>query len=285
MLAAAVVRSCLVALVVVVLAQQPTGWYIPVVSLCSVPGVARHDACSLPSLRAIRGPGWCTTCMCPRILAWPLVGLWFRVSLYTSTDALFFMAASSCRGRFGKIRVPFPDAQHALALSLHCLVASNGTRHLPIMEVFLHTVQPLWLRFSGSIHNSHTLLLYGGPSLRTWYAQALTGRLPALVAPRTVAIGIASACPGMVPTTQGCPCLVRQGPTASAPLLIGTWRSVAPTHPSFTGRTVDLPRSLRTAVSALPAMVLSHGAGPWSLLPAATAQSAWPMTIGLFVPC
>ncbi|KAK8635070.1 hypothetical protein V6N13_022948 [Hibiscus sabdariffa] len=181
------------------------------------------------------------------------------------------------------------------------------------MEVFLHTVQPLWLRFSGSIHHSHTLLLYGGPSLRTWYVQALTGRLPALVAPRTAAIGIASACPGMVPTTQACslhyehnivtvscaswtsaPALLlgssrplprATSPTASAPLMIGTWRSVAPTHPSSTSRTVDLPRPLRTAVSALPAMVLSHGAGPWSLLPAATARSAWPMTIGLFVPC
>ncbi|KAK8985850.1 hypothetical protein V6N11_047343 [Hibiscus sabdariffa] len=156
-------------------------------------------------------------------------------------------------------------------------------------------------------------LLYGGPSLRTWYAQALTGRLPALVAPRTATIGIASACPGMVPISQArslhyersiatvsCaswpsapafswdrpgPCLVRQGPTASAPLWTGTWRSVVPTHPSTAGRTVDLPRPLHTAVSALPAMVFSHGAGPWSLLPAATARSAWPMTIGLFVPC
>ncbi|KAK8667646.1 hypothetical protein V6N13_007794 [Hibiscus sabdariffa] len=45
-------------------------------------------------------------------------------------------------------------------------------------------------------------LLYGAPSLRTWYAQALIGQLPALVAPRAATIGIASACPGMVPTSQ-----------------------------------------------------------------------------------
>ncbi|KAK8685822.1 hypothetical protein V6N13_124856 [Hibiscus sabdariffa] len=173
MLAAAVVRPCLVALVVVVLAQQPTGWCIPVVSLCSVPSVAGHDACILPSLRAIRGPGWCAACMCPRIFAWPQVGPWFRVSLYALNDALFLMAASSCRGRFGKIRVPFPDARHALALSLHRLVAGNGARHLPLMEVFLRTVQLLWLRFSGSIHHSNTLaalcdLSRGKPCTHAW---------------------------------------------------------------------------------------------------------------------
>ncbi|KAK8635072.1 hypothetical protein V6N13_022950 [Hibiscus sabdariffa] len=213
MLVATVVRPCLVALVVVVLAQQPTGWCIPVVSLCSVPGVARHDACSLPSLRAIRGPGWCTACMCPRIFAWPLVGPWFRVLLYASNDALFFMAASSCRGRSGKIRVPFPDARHALALSLHYLVAGNGARH---------------------------------------------------------------------PAYNGGPCLVRQGPTASAALMVGTWCSVAPTHPSSAGRTVDLPRPLRTAVSALPAMVFSHGAGLWvpapsRYCPVGLAHDNWPV--------
>ncbi|KAK8593697.1 hypothetical protein V6N13_042740 [Hibiscus sabdariffa] len=162
MLTVAVVRSCLMALVVVVLAQQPIGWCISAVSLCSVPGVDRHDACSLPSLRAIRGLGWCTACMCPCIFAWPLVGPWFRVSLYASNDALFFMAASPCRGRFGKIKVPFPDARHALALSLRCLVSGNGARHLPIVEVFLRTVHPLWLRFSGSIHRSHTLTTFSG---------------------------------------------------------------------------------------------------------------------------
>ncbi|KAK8670744.1 hypothetical protein V6N13_037362 [Hibiscus sabdariffa] len=47
-------------------------------------------------------------------------------------------------------------------------------------------------------------LLYGDPSLRTRYAQDLTGRLTTLVAPRTATIGIASACPGMVPTSQAC---------------------------------------------------------------------------------
>ncbi|KAK8563260.1 hypothetical protein V6N13_007786 [Hibiscus sabdariffa] len=92
--------------------------------------------------------------------------------------------------------------------------------------------------------------------------------------------------PGLVPLPfswdRPGPCLMRQGPTASTPLWIGTWRSVVPTHPSSTGRTVDRPRPLRTAVSALPAMVLSHGTGPWSLLPAATrpvglAPDNWPV--------
>ncbi|KAK8572953.1 hypothetical protein V6N12_028993 [Hibiscus sabdariffa] len=101
-------------------------------------------------------------CMCPRVLAWSLVGPWLRVQLYASNDALYFMAASSSCGRFGKIRVPFPDARHALALSLHRLVAGNSARHLPIVEVFLRTVRrkpyaharrvvtthPSWPRFS-----------------------------------------------------------------------------------------------------------------------------------------
>ncbi|KAK8656983.1 hypothetical protein V6N13_098917 [Hibiscus sabdariffa] len=190
MLAAAVVRPCLVALVVVGLAQQPTGWCIPVVSLCSVPGVAWHEACCLPSLRAIRGLGWCTACMCPSIFAWPMVG--------PLNNPLVFMAASSCYGRSGTIRVPFPDARHALALSLHCLVVGNGARHLPIIEVFLHTVQPLWLRFSGSIHH-----------MRTWYMQALAGRLPALVAPFTAA----QAC------SLRCTCSIVTVPCAPTPLL------------------------------------------------------------------
>ncbi|KAK8680536.1 hypothetical protein V6N13_109479 [Hibiscus sabdariffa] len=183
MLAAAVVRPCLLVLVVVVLALQLTGWCIPVVSLSSVPGVAWHDACCLPSLHAIRDPGWCTTCMCPSIVAWPMIGL--------LNNALIFKAASSCRGRSGTIRVPFPDARHSLALLLHCLVVSNDARHLPIMEVFLHTVQPLWLRFSGSIHN-----------MRTWYVHALAGRLPALVAPCTAAQACSlrcTRCTGTVP--------------------------------------------------------------------------------------
>ncbi|KAK8680521.1 hypothetical protein V6N13_109464 [Hibiscus sabdariffa] len=132
MLAAAVVRPCLVVLVVVVLAQQPTGWCIPVVSLCSVPSVASLDACCLPSLRTIRDPGWCTACMCPSIFAWPMIG--------PLNNALVFQAASSCRGRSSTIRVPFPDTRHVLALSLHCLVVGNSARHRPIMEVFLHTV-------------------------------------------------------------------------------------------------------------------------------------------------
>ncbi|KAK8597198.1 hypothetical protein V6N13_001828 [Hibiscus sabdariffa] len=148
----------------VVLAQQPTSWCISVVSLCREPSVARHDACSLPSLRAIRGPGWCAACMCPHIFAWPQVGPWFRVLLYTSNDALFLTTVSSCRGCFSKIRVPFPDARHALALSLHRLVAGNDARHLPLVEVFLRTVQPLWLRFSGSIRHSHTLAAFHGLS-------------------------------------------------------------------------------------------------------------------------
>ncbi|KAK8494371.1 hypothetical protein V6N13_104751 [Hibiscus sabdariffa] len=247
MLATVVVWPCLVVLVVVVLAQQPTGWCIPMVSFCSVPGVARHDACSLPSLRTIRGPGWCTTCMCPRIFAWPLVGPTFRVSLYASNDALFFMAASSCRGRSGKIRVPFPDARHALALSPHCLVVGNGTRHLPIMEpvlAYLVCAGPHWLT-TGPRGTSYS---------RYWHRLCMPWDVP-------------------LPFSwdRRGPCLVRQGPTASAPLLIGTWRRVAPTHPSSASRTVDLPRPLLTAVSALPAMVLSHGAdrGPCSqpLLP------------------
>ncbi|KAK8563255.1 hypothetical protein V6N13_007791 [Hibiscus sabdariffa] len=104
-----------------------------------------------------------------------------------------------------------------------------------------------------------------------------------------VASRLCLAHPGLVPLPfswdRPGPCLVLQGPTASAPLWIRTGRNVVPTHPSSAGHTVDLPRPLRTAVSALPAMVLSHGAGPWPLLPAATARSAWPMTIGLFVPC
>ncbi|KAK8584093.1 hypothetical protein V6N13_109469 [Hibiscus sabdariffa] len=274
MLAAAVVRPCLVVLVVVVLAQQPTGWCILVVSLCSVPGVAWHDACCLPSLRAIRGRGWCTACMCPSIFAWPMIS--------PLNNALVFMAASSCRGRSGTIRVPFPDARHALALSLHCLVVGDGARHLPIMEVFLHTVQPLWLRFSGSIHN-----------MRTWYVQSLAGRLPALVAPCTAAQACSLRCARCIGTVPCAPAPLLGSPR---PLPRATWPDCISrlaywnlaqycSRFSSAGRTVDLTRPLRLAVSALPAMVLSHGARLWPLLPTATARSAWPMTIGLFVLC
>ncbi|KAK8684237.1 hypothetical protein V6N13_040267 [Hibiscus sabdariffa] len=71
---------------------------------------------------------------------------------HASRSRFSFYGTNYCRGRFGKFRFPFSDARHASAFTMHRLVAGNDAGHLPIVEVFLQTVQPLWLGFSGLFH-------------------------------------------------------------------------------------------------------------------------------------
>ncbi|KAK8480313.1 hypothetical protein V6N13_038671 [Hibiscus sabdariffa] len=76
----------------------------------------------------------------------------FCCPTHANRSRFSFYGTNYGRGWFGMFRFPFSDARHALALPLHRLFVGNGAGKLPIVEVFLQTVQPLWLRFSGLFH-------------------------------------------------------------------------------------------------------------------------------------
>ncbi|KAK8697861.1 hypothetical protein V6N13_113996 [Hibiscus sabdariffa] len=136
MLPTAVPRPWLAIFAGVVFAQHLLGWYAQVTSLCSVTSVCWRNACVTPRRHA----GF----------ACSLVGPCLRAPFYGLHVASSFAVALP----FSKIVGPFSDARHAQALSLHHFVAGNSARHLPLTEVFLYVVQPLWPRFGGLFHTS-----------------------------------------------------------------------------------------------------------------------------------
>ncbi|KAK8578262.1 hypothetical protein V6N13_090929 [Hibiscus sabdariffa] len=114
-------------------------------------------------------------------------------------------------------------------------------------------------------------LLYGGPSLHPRYAQALTSRLAALMAHRTATIGIAFACPGMVPTSQARSlhydrsiATVSCASYPSAPaLLLGSSRALPrATGPDCISPLVDW--NLAQCRSNPPFLYWSHGTPVWA---------------------
>ncbi|KAK8708512.1 hypothetical protein V6N13_059551 [Hibiscus sabdariffa] len=164
-------------------ARQPMAW----ISLAASPLPLFLLSSTLSQVCSHIEPRWRTARMQPVIAAWPLEGPWSRDSSgpcmwgFLSWQPLCLKVPVSLG-----FSLPFPDAWHVSALSMHCLSPATALgvcllwRFFPLSCVASLVAFPcvslpwscapvlvLALPYAGVSRYDSLALLYGGPSLRT----------------------------------------------------------------------------------------------------------------------